>query len=347
MVVAQPDLAGITGGCLELFAGLSPSNLSLEEVPDELSELDKLLRHLKVENIREFGRGGLGVVYEVRPFNSNSLRPERLALKILNTGVYSLTDSLLFEAQCQTEVHKYGGSVPKVHDFGSYEGLQYLLMEVVEKIPESSREKELINYACDLAQTLAVCYGRKIEHRDVKKSNVGVCNTLGRFQGVLFDFGSAVREKEGHLLQARGLDNPLIQFSLPSAAPELFPGYEYSYEFGKADQFSLGTTIYHLITGSAPFSNKNDSQRSWNRDCVGEYLRLAKGLESKGFIRVNEIATYLTNVHARRILRPNLVDTVIKYNHPLFAVVDQLLEPNPTSRFGSMTEVYDALNRCR
>jgi len=193
----------------------------------------------------EIGRGGFGVVYQGSQVEFN----RTVALKVL-TGVFDESARARFERECQALGSLSGHpNIVTVYAAGfTRDGRPFLAMEY---LPGGSLGQRLGGH--DLTWTEAASVGIRISgalqrahdlgvlHRDVKPDNI-LISAYG--EPKLADFGIA-RFQGGYETRTG-----VITATFAHAAPELLEGKRPS---PASDVYALGSTIYELITGRAPF----------------------------------------------------------------------------------------------
>jgi non-specific serine/threonine protein kinase len=193
----------------------------------------------------EIGRGGFGVVYQGSQVEFN----RTVALKVL-TGVFDDSARSRFERECQALGSLSGHpNIVTVYAAGfTQDGRPFLAMEY---LPGGSLGQRLGGH--DLSWTQAASVGIRIAgalqrahdlgvlHRDVKPDNI-LMSAYG--EPKLADFGIA-RFHGGYETRTG-----VITATFAHAAPELLEGKHPS---PASDVYALGSTVYELITGRAPF----------------------------------------------------------------------------------------------
>lgn len=202
----------------------------------------------RYEVLKEIGRGGMSVVYLAMDNRLN----KSLAIKEIRKSSQSdnelLLNSLVIEANMLKKLDH--GSLPKIYDIIESAGDFYVVMDYVEG--ESLKEKlnrehrigsdVVIDWAKQLSDVLGYLHSRKphpIIYRDMKPDNV-MLTPEGKIK--LIDFGIAREYK-----QERKTDT--INLGTKSyAAPEQMAGKQTD---ERTDIYSLGVTLYHLVTGKS------------------------------------------------------------------------------------------------
>ncbi|MEV0761785.1 serine/threonine-protein kinase [Nocardia sp. NPDC050435] len=202
------------------------------------------------------GSGGMGVVYRAR----HPRLPRRVAVKVLHD---SLADSAAARRAFDTEAELAAGldhpHIVAVYDRSDPgDPVLWMASRLIEGGDiaallhseagglDPDRAVRLIGGA---AHALDFAHERKVLHRDVKPANLLLSYDSVHGEHVLLtDFGIA-RALDGTLT------NHAVAASPPYAAPERFDSTQATGP--RADQYSLGCTLYHLLTGQYPFSGED------------------------------------------------------------------------------------------
>ncbi|MBN2393555.1 MAG: SUMF1/EgtB/PvdO family nonheme iron enzyme [Anaerolineae bacterium] len=199
------------------------------------------------------GQGGMGAVYRASDLRLKS----DVALKEMSPDP-GLDASTLDELRQQFEQEAVvlakldHPNLVRVIDFFEEGDNAYLVMDLVEGESLDDRiaregalpEKTVLAWAAQLLDALHYCHGQGIVHRDVKPQNV-ILRPDGR--AVLVDFGLIKLWKHNPHTQAvlRGMGSPEY------APPEQY-GTRGQHTDPRSDLYSLGSTLYHALTGEAP-----------------------------------------------------------------------------------------------
>lgn len=227
-------------------------------MPTPLKAGEVLKDRYKIKRI--IGQGGMGSIYLAEDLR---LEGRLCALKEVEHD-RSLPVEMLKQARGQflreaTVLARLDHpNLPKVSDFFSLGGRDYLLMDfipgkdlravMIEARNENSflSEREVLGWASQIAGALSYLHGQKppILHRDIKPSNLKLTpNGLVK----LVDFGLvkilASDEVTVTILQGRGtaLYTPLEQYGGDTGHTDL-----------RSDVYALGATLYHLLTNNRP-----------------------------------------------------------------------------------------------
>ncbi|MFF4575066.1 tetratricopeptide repeat protein [Streptomyces sp. NPDC001410] len=210
------------------------------------------------------GRGGMGEVWRAR---DESLG-RQVAVKCLKpvgpqddpSFTRVLRERFRREARVAAALSHRGVTV--IHDFGEYDGVLYLVMELLEgrdlsRLLEDNKGHPLpvddvIDIAQQVAAALAYTHQQGIVHRDLKPANI-VRLTDGTVK--ICDFGIA---RLGHDIgfTARLTGTGIAMGTPHYMSPEQIGGTEVDQ---RSDLYSLGCVLYEIATGAPPF----DLDEAW------------------------------------------------------------------------------------
>jgi serine/threonine protein kinase/Tol biopolymer transport system component len=207
------------------------------------------------------GAGGMGEVYRAR-----DTRLERtVAVKILPAQFSAdPVRKQRFEREAKTISSLNHPHICTLHDVGSQDGVDYLVMECVEGETLAKRlEKgpmpleQVLKYGAQIADALDKAHRRGIVHRDLKPGNIML--TPGGSK--LLDFGLAKPAVPLASLatatatkQSPATEQGTIVGTFQYMSPEQVEGKEVD---GRSDIFSLGAVLYEMLTGTRPFEGKS------------------------------------------------------------------------------------------
>ncbi len=195
--------------------------------------------------VRRLGAGGMGDVYLVQ----HPRLPRLQALRILPI---ELSADAEFRARFQREADLVASlshpNIVGVHDRGESDGQLWILMGFVdgidaarllrERYPEGMPRAEAMAIIAAIAEALDYAHERGLVHRNVKPANILLTDPGTAHSRILLaDLGIARQIKDASRLTATDLDY---------IAPEYLLDLPYE---GRADQYSLAATAYHLLVG--------------------------------------------------------------------------------------------------
>lgn len=207
---------------------------------------------------RLLGRGGMGEVYLAR----HPRLPRHDALKILTRD--SAEDGEFrarFIREAELAATLRHPHIVGVLDRGEFDGRLWISMDYVDGTDagrlmkqyyrDGMPEQDVFDIVTAVADALDFGHERRLLHRDVKPENILVTDADGRRRRVLLtDFGIARRIDDVSNLTDDGVAVGTVNYM----APEQLLNKPID---GRADQYSLAATTFHLLTGAPPFYDSN------------------------------------------------------------------------------------------
>jgi serine/threonine protein kinase len=210
------------------------------------------------------GRGSVGAV-----FLAQQSRPRRqVAVKVLlpmTAAQPSQHAAFLARFRRETDAAALLGhpNIVPVHEYGERDGLAYLVMAYISGgtlRDELVREGRLpltkvVSYLEQMASALDFAHQRGVIHRDIKPANI-LLTPEKRL--LLTDFGLVKIVAEGHVSL-----NPLSGLDMPMGTPDYMAPEQVLGSEGidaRADIYSLGVLVYHMVTGVVPFTSNSPMQ---------------------------------------------------------------------------------------
>ena len=202
----------------------------------------------RYEFIRLLGRGGMGAVYLARDRSLQRL----VALKFVrgNTPV----PTLRFTQEARAQARLSHENICKVYEVGTIQGKAYIAMEYVagetlDRAAQQMTQPRKLQLIRQIALGLHEAHKMGVLHRDIKPANILV-ETLedGSLRPVIMDFG---------LARQSGDDANLTQTGAVLGTPSYLPPEQARGEVRgldrRSDVYSLGATLYELLSGRPPF----------------------------------------------------------------------------------------------
>lgn len=203
----------------------------------------------RYEIIDKVGSGGMADVYKARCHKLNRF----VAIKILKP---EYSDDKSFVEKFRNEAQSAAGlshpNIVNVYDVAEDEGLYYIVMELIEgitlkKFIERKGKLEIrdaVGIAIQIAQGMEAAHANHIIHRDIKPQNI-IISREGKVK--VTDFGIA-KATSSNTVTSNAMG------SVHYISPEQVRGGNSD---EKSDIYSLGVTLYEMISGSVPFEGDN------------------------------------------------------------------------------------------
>ena len=218
--------------------------------------------------VRILGRGGMGMVLE----GIHQAIGRRVAIKVLHAELASNAEHaqrFLNEACAANSINH--PSIVDVYDMGTLpDGTTYLVMEFIEGETLSRRREsrggtlpiaEAAWIGREIALAMAAAHNEGIVHRDLKPDNVMLAMHADSARGErvkLLDFGIAkVRPGLGHA-KAQTLIGTVMGTLWYMSPEQLKNTADVDW---RADVYSLGALLYHLLTGQPPFRASSEAEQ--------------------------------------------------------------------------------------
>ena len=269
-------------------------------------ELNKpVLGRYEIE--RELGRGAMGVVYlGMDPKISRRVAIKTLSYREFDTAQLNVIKERFFrEAEAAGRLNH--PNIVTVYDVGEETDLAFIAMDYVEGrsldrcVSESTLLpiREVYEIVAEVADALAYAHQQNIVHRDIKPGNIMYDQNSGQVK--VADFGIARIVDDSKTKTGDMLGSPVYM------SPEQLKGSKVT---GASDVYSLGVTLYQLLTGALPF----------NGDSIAN---LAYQILNKKYVSIRE-------------LRPELSAGVVR-------VVNKALQKEPSKRYDSAADMASAM----
>ena len=204
----------------------------------------------RYEIIEEVGTGGMSVVYKAKCHVLNRY----VAIKVLKP---EFADDKSFVSKFRVEAQSAAGlshpNIVNVYDVGEENGYYYIVMELVEGITlkEYIQQNGRLPYATALNFITQICSGIEAAHehhtihRDIKPQNI-IVSKNGTLK--VTDFGIAKAATSNTIASS-------AMGSVHYISPEQARG---GYSDERSDIYSLGITLYEMLTGRVPFEGENN-----------------------------------------------------------------------------------------
>ena len=199
----------------------------------------------RYEILGKIGTGGMADVYKAKDHKLNRF----VAAKVLKPEFREdATFIQKFRSEAQAAAGLTHPNIVNVFDVGDDDGIYYIVMELIEGITLKEyiskkgrlSVKEATSIAIQVSMGLETAHNHGIVHRDVKPQNI-IISTDGKVK--VTDFGIA-RAASSNTISSN------VMGSVHYSSPEQVRG---GYSDEKSDIYSLGITLYEMVTGRVPF----------------------------------------------------------------------------------------------
>ncbi len=202
----------------------------------------------RYEIIEKIGTGGMSDVYRAKCHKLNRF----VAVKVLKQ---EFSENVNFVSKFRTEAQAAAGmmhpNIVNVYDVGEENGTYYIVMELVEGITlkqyieKKARlsVKEAISIAIQVSMGIEAAHNNHIIHRDIKPQNIMISKE-GKVK--VTDFGIAKAVTSNTITSN-------VMGSVHYTSPEQARG---GYSDEKSDIYSLGITMFEMLTGRVPFNGE-------------------------------------------------------------------------------------------
>ncbi len=201
------------------------------------------------ELLDEVGRGGMGIVYRARHAALN----REVAIKVLPSPALAEPARLArFQIEARASARLRHPHIVTLHDFGEIDGQPYLVMDLIagRNLAEITRSGPLepraaAQHLALAARAVAHAHSHGVLHRDLKPANILIDSAN---EPQVTDFGLA-KEMDATV----SLTGSREVFGSPGYMPPEQADPSVGEVGFASDVYSLGATLYHLLTGRAPF----------------------------------------------------------------------------------------------
>lgn len=202
----------------------------------------------RYEILEKIGTGGMSDVYKAKCHKLNRF----VAVKVLKQ---EFSENANFVSKFRVEAQAAAGlmhpNIVNVYDVGEENGIYYIVMELVEGITlkkyieKKARlsYKEAVSIAIQVSMGIEAAHNNHIIHRDIKPQNI-IISKEGKVK--VTDFGIAKAATSNTITSN-------VMGSVHYTSPEQARG---GYSDEKSDIYSLGITMFEMLTGRVPFNGE-------------------------------------------------------------------------------------------
>ncbi len=202
----------------------------------------------RYEILEKIGTGGMSDVYKAKCHKLNRF----VAIKVLKQE-FGENENFVskFHVEAQAAAGLMHPNIVNVYDVGEENGIHYIVMELVEGITlkkyieKKARltYKEAVSIAIQVSMGIEAAHNNHIIHRDIKPQNI-IISKDGKVK--VTDFGIAKAATSNTITSN-------VMGSVHYTSPEQARG---GYSDEKSDIYSLGITMFEMLTGRVPFNGE-------------------------------------------------------------------------------------------
>ncbi len=207
--------------------------------------------------ISKLGAGAMATV-----FKASQLSLDRLvAIKILPRKFSSNAQFIeRFYAEGRAAAQLNHPNIVQAYDVGQSGEFHYFVMEFVDgstvhdviTANKRFKESDAIDIAISVAEAMEHAHERGLIHRDIKPKNI-MLTKQGLVKVADLGLARAIEDKDAALAEAGKAYGTPYYISPEQIRGEVHIGPQ-------ADIYSIGATIYHMVTGNVPFNGKNPTE---------------------------------------------------------------------------------------
>lgn len=242
--------ANIRSGTQDDQHGLDAESYDFLSPSENRNEIGRLGGYRVLEVM---GVGGMGIVFRAEDPNLK----RQIALKAMRPVVAtSASAKLRFMREAQATAAIDHDNIVAIHQVGEDRGIPFIAMQYLRgeslrtRLQNKGRiqQREALRIGREIANGLAAAHASGLIHRDIKPDNIWL--EKGQDRAKILDFGLARSHDADKELTQTGI----VMGTPKYMSPEQARGQEVD---ARCDLFSLGSVLYHMVTGSAPFGGSN------------------------------------------------------------------------------------------
>ncbi|MGH7144641.1 MAG: serine/threonine-protein kinase [Planctomycetota bacterium] len=256
-----PDASGPVPGAPTpaAAAGLSPREILDDPLLASVPVIDGAKRLGVCALVAKLGQGGMGAVYRGHHIRLDTPVAVKILPFHLASGPAAEAARQRFKREAQLAVQLDHPNLIRVMDVDvTDQDVCYLIMEYVEgettgqalrrHLEKSNRplsERTVVSIFVQVVSAIAYAHGKGIIHRDIKPDNIMIRKADGRVKLMDLGLAKALDADEGVSMTSTGMGSP--HYMSPEQAEDA------KHATDRSDIYSIGATLYHLITGQTAF----------------------------------------------------------------------------------------------
>jgi serine/threonine-protein kinase len=230
---------------------LAARGLDIASVPTPESKAAPLRPPKRYKILNLLGQGGMGKVYKAHDLRLNRY----VALKFIQAGDPDQERRFLQEAQVQARVEH--AAICRVYEVGHLDGRPYIAMQFIDgRTLRTAMSEMTLEQKLQVMRTVGAAVHEAhrlgLIHRDLNPSNIMVERSGdGLWKPTIMDFGLAKEVASAGMTAAGTIAGTPYYMSPEQAAGDV------QHLDRRTDVYSLGATLYELLSGHTPFEGEN------------------------------------------------------------------------------------------
>ena len=252
-----------------------PEDFTLDDGATLLGTAQSIQNRSRYEILATLGKGGMGTIYKAKDNKLDRIVAIKRLLPAFSGNQQAFSR---FMSEAKSLASLSHPNIVQVYDIGEDDEGHFIIMEYVEggslkdliKHKGRLEEDEVRRIIIDVCKGVAQAHKKNIIHRDIKPANILIQDAGSMMQAKLTDFGIA-QMTDGDEMTRTGIAMGTPVYMAPEQQADA------KHVDRRADIYSLGATLYEMLTGETPRVVRLRDIPSGMRDVVEKCLEKVPG----------------------------------------------------------------------